>query len=228
MGRFPLHYDIVKSLIRYWYRLENLSTEFTLLKDAYECSKKLFLNHMNSWYAFIDKLHSIFNFNVDLTRIGKHKFRLLCNKSIMNHYVKDWYSSLHLYSEGKLSTYVKIKQKWGFESYLSVVRNFDYRRSMCKIRISSHSLKIETGRFTNTPRNERLCTKCSSNTIENELHFLITCVKYDCERQEIFKLIDSKYHNFSTLNTEQKLYWLLNCEEKEILDLVGRFISHNM
>ena len=99
---------------------------------------------------------------------------------------------------------------------------------MCKIRISSHSLKIETGRFTNTPRNERLCTKCSSNTIENELHFLITCVKYDYERQEIFKLIDSKYHNFSTLNTEQKLYWLLNCEEKEILDLVGRFISQNM
>ena len=42
LGRFPLHYDIVKSLIRYWYRLENLSTEFTLLKDAYECSKKLF------------------------------------------------------------------------------------------------------------------------------------------------------------------------------------------
>ena len=132
-----------------------------------------------------------------------------CNKSIMDdHYVKDWYSSLHLYSEGKLSTYVKIKQKWGFESYLSVVRNFDYRRSMCKLRISSHSLKIETGRFTNTPRNERLCTKCSSNTIENELHFLITCVKYDYERQEIFKLIDSKYHNFSTLNTEQKLQYI--------------------
>jgi hypothetical protein len=69
----------------------------------------------------------------------------------------------------------------------------------------------------------RLCTKCSSNTIENELQFLITCVKYDYDRQEILKLIDSKYHNFSTFNTEQKLL-----VEMEIIDLVGRFISQNM
>ena len=48
LGRFPLHYDIVKSLFRSWYRLENVSTEFVLLKDAYDCSKNLFLNHKNS------------------------------------------------------------------------------------------------------------------------------------------------------------------------------------
>ena len=34
LGRFPLHYDILKSLINYWYRFENLN-EFSLLKDAY-------------------------------------------------------------------------------------------------------------------------------------------------------------------------------------------------
>jgi hypothetical protein len=36
LGRFPLHFDIIKSMIRYWYRLENLDSNFTLLKDAYE------------------------------------------------------------------------------------------------------------------------------------------------------------------------------------------------
>jgi hypothetical protein len=39
LGRFPLHFDIIKSMIRYWYRLENLDSSFTLLKDAYEESK---------------------------------------------------------------------------------------------------------------------------------------------------------------------------------------------
>ena len=34
LGRFPLHFDIIKSMIRYWYRLENLDSNFTLLKDA--------------------------------------------------------------------------------------------------------------------------------------------------------------------------------------------------
>ena len=117
LGRFPLHYDIVRSLIRYWYRLENLSTEFTLLKDAYECSKKLYLNHMNSWHAFMHKLRSIFDIHDDFVRLGKHKFKLVCNKSIKDYYVKDWYSNLHLFREGKLSTYVEMKQYWGYENY---------------------------------------------------------------------------------------------------------------
>ena len=70
---------------------------------------------------------------------------------------------------------------------------------------------------------------CLNKKLESRYAVIfVRYVKYDYERQEIFKLIDSKYHNFSTLNTEQKLYWLLNCEEKEILNLVGRFISQNM
>jgi hypothetical protein len=40
LGRHPLHYDIVKSLLKYCYRLENLTTEFPLLKDAFLCSNK--------------------------------------------------------------------------------------------------------------------------------------------------------------------------------------------
>jgi hypothetical protein len=30
LGLFPLHFDIIKSMIRYWYRLENLDSNFTL------------------------------------------------------------------------------------------------------------------------------------------------------------------------------------------------------
>jgi hypothetical protein len=43
LGRFPLHFDIIKSMIRYWYRLENL--------DAYEESKKLFEIKIPSWFG---------------------------------------------------------------------------------------------------------------------------------------------------------------------------------
>jgi hypothetical protein len=49
LGRFPLHFDIIKSMIHYWYRLENLDSNFTLLKDAYEESKKLFEIKIPSW-----------------------------------------------------------------------------------------------------------------------------------------------------------------------------------
>ena len=56
LGRFPLHFDIIKSMIRYWYRLENLDSNFTLLKDAYEESKKLFEIKIPSWYGSITLL----------------------------------------------------------------------------------------------------------------------------------------------------------------------------
>ena len=47
-----------------------------------------------------------------------------------------------------------------------------------RFRISSHQLRIETGRYENTPRNERLCLFCTSNKIEDENHFLLDCKTY--------------------------------------------------
>jgi hypothetical protein len=46
-------------MIRYWYRLENLDSNFTLLKDAYEESKKLFEIKIPSWYGSITLLIKI-------------------------------------------------------------------------------------------------------------------------------------------------------------------------
>ena len=43
----------VKWSFPYWYRLENLDFNFTLLKDAYEESKKLFEIKIPSWYGSI-------------------------------------------------------------------------------------------------------------------------------------------------------------------------------
>jgi hypothetical protein len=42
LGRFPLHFDIIKSMIRYWYRLENLDSNFTLLKDVNSRPRSVF------------------------------------------------------------------------------------------------------------------------------------------------------------------------------------------
>ena len=50
------------------------------------------------------------------------------------------------------------------------VLNFRYRQALSKLRCSSHSLEIETGRHNNTPRTSRICEKCSMNVLENEYH----------------------------------------------------------
>jgi hypothetical protein len=35
LGRFPIHYQIIKQMIGYWHHLENLESSFPLLKAAY-------------------------------------------------------------------------------------------------------------------------------------------------------------------------------------------------
>jgi hypothetical protein len=53
LGRYPLYYDIVKTILKYCYRLENLSTEFPLLQEAFLCSKKLHSMNKTSWYSSV-------------------------------------------------------------------------------------------------------------------------------------------------------------------------------
>ena len=43
-----------------------------------------------------------------------------------------------------------------------------------KQKMSSHKLEIE--RYRNIERSERKCTYCSANEIEDEYHFLLTCL----------------------------------------------------
>lgn len=42
LGRFPIHYQIIKQMLGYWHHLENLESSFPLLKAAYNSSKNFF------------------------------------------------------------------------------------------------------------------------------------------------------------------------------------------
>jgi hypothetical protein len=44
LGRFPLYYDIIKSILHYWNRLEYIE-KFPLLQNAYEQSKQRILQN---------------------------------------------------------------------------------------------------------------------------------------------------------------------------------------
>ena len=58
-----------------------------------------------------------------------------------------WTKQAHSLKEGKLRTYLKIKTNFGYENYLSIIKNFEQRRKLSKLRISAHKLQIEIGRY---------------------------------------------------------------------------------
>ena len=48
------------------------------------------------------------------------------------------------------------------------------RQAFTRLRVMSHSLKIETGRWSRIPPERRLCP-CSGNRVQNEEHVMIEC-----------------------------------------------------
>ena len=53
--------------------------------------------------------------------------------------------------------YSKLKSSIGLEQYLSELTSFKNRQILTKYRTSDHCLQIETGRYKNIPRQQRLC-----------------------------------------------------------------------
>ena len=49
-----------------------------------------------------------------------------------------------------------------------------YRHALASLRISSHGLQVERGRYQKIPRNECICMVCQSE-IEDEYHLLMVC-----------------------------------------------------
>ena len=99
-------------------------------------------------------------------------------------YISNWRSGLELSSA--LDVFREIKTNFEQSSYLSVIENTKYRNILAKLRLSSHKLNIETGRHNKIARNDRKCTMCNINDIEDEFHFVLKCPVYaDLRRQYI-------------------------------------------
>ena len=113
------------------------------------------------------------------------------------------------------------------EHYLANVNNFDQRENITKLRISVHQLNIERGRYTGLPPELRLCSQCHLKEVEDELHFLLVCPKYNNERLQLVESVSKINSNFSLMTPAEKLMWILNNESKEVLCLLGKFIFKN-
>ena len=61
-------------------------------------------------------------------------------------------------------------------TYLSLLQNDYIRASITRLRLGSHNLLIERGRWSNTMYEDRKCLLCDD--IEDEYHFVVICVKF--------------------------------------------------
>ena len=85
----------------------------------------------------------------------------------------------------------QIKQTYAFEPYLNIGNN-NHRKAITKLRLSSHRLEIEVGRWKKLTREERICRSCELRKVENETHFLFEWSRYMQKRILMYNFTKEK------------------------------------
>ena len=137
---------------------------------------------------------------------------------LIDNFYQSWYAIKQI-SE-VLSLYNTIKLSVGYEEYLNFLP-FDLRAYLCKIRISAHSLNIQTGRYgrNRVPRAERYCVYCALGDIEDEYDFILTCPCYEHLRR---KYIRKQYYSRPNMI---KFIELLRCDNKTTLTNLAKYLK---
>ena len=69
---------------------------------------------------------------------------------------------------------------------------------------------IATGRYNQTPHNDRFCPVCNSGIIEDEFHILLYCPKYSIPREKFYNQIQHNYVDFNQLSCTKLMIKLMN------------------
>ena len=183
------------------YNLDHVTAFRTIVSNKNDNSKN---RESNSDNNLISKDESKIS---NIKPLPSKKFRTQRIFNILtDHFVKCWDHEKS--NSSKLSFYNSCKQKFAREAYLDNSKGFSRRYNTTKIRISSHALEIESGRYIDTPRDLRICNwcKCSmgSDVVEDENHFLFECDLYASLRSKLITKLNNapKIEQSTTSNTE--------------------------
>ena len=80
---------------------------------------------------------------------------------------------------------------------------------LCHMRFGILPIRVETGRYSGEPVEQRICRLCTSNLVEDEKHFLLDCSLYNNLRNSIFSEIVT-LEEFKNLSDNNKLNTLIN------------------
>ena len=136
----------------------------------------------------------------DFQGVGNEQaFLVEFKKRTKDIFVQDWHSRLE---ESTRARFYNTVANFGYQSYLDSINIEKFRISLSKLRLSSHRLEVEVGRWVK-PRaitlNNRKCKLCG--VLEDEFHFVLECtlyielrktyiIKYFWRRPNMYKFIE--------------------------------------
>ena len=224
LGLLPISIHATKIAMRNWERIHDKKANMLLIASHYNAFEenlpwtanvKDIFAHNGLLETYISKVQqsSIPNANEEINQEVNESMANVLLERLVDQYNQTSFGSIQ--TSNKLHIFSQIKKEPGRETYLSEVIP-KHRRAMTKLRMSSHSLEIERGRYDKTEPQDRVCKFCQilgRKEVENEAHFVIKCPQYSELRE---KYLPSNILDDRHLNEEEKLIKMLfdmdNCK----------------
>ena len=219
LGRKPLILFRKIRILKYWWKV--IESGDTLIKNVYNLLYDDVLNgrtyNTSNWAYQVKHILDSLGFShiwnnqaIDNITFQEIKQRLF------DHANQDLMMSIN--TSPKLQSYCIFKENSQLEPYIDAIKQTKYRFALSRLRLSSHSLAIETGRYTGIPRSERICTFCNMNVVENEFHFLLSCPHYINLRR---KYLPAYYCSWPSLH---KLKSIFQTNSKTLINNLSKYV----
>ena len=223
IGMTPLAIFALKSVVRNWERIRQNNANSILIASNMEAHERnlpwtsnirQIFSKNGMLLEYLQKLNE-----TEEVRRGPIAEKL--NRRLIDQFNQDSFGLIN--TRSRMKTLSLLKETPGKEPYLTEVTNSKHRIAMAQLRLSGHRLEIETGRYSDTTSEERLCTYChyfGHRAIGDEIHFLLNCPMLENIR---LKHLPQNLHNNPSDDTE-KFKSRMSHNENNDLKQTAKFI----
>ena len=151
------------------------------------------------------------------TNVNKNWFKNHIKNTLNDIFLQKWYALLD--SNSLYINYRLFKKCFTQEIYLKLLPH-NCIIALARFRTTNNKLPVNTLRFEQIDRNDRVCTKCQLQEIGDEFHYIFTCPYYKDKRQELLPRLLIYKPNVL------KFYNLMNTNDKKLLFKLKIFVNH--
>ena len=221
LGRYPLFIVIKSRMIKYW---ASMTSGENSKYSSIMCNLLAHERDLLPWFTKVKSilddtgLSYIWN-QLPSSRPPPDMLSNQVTQILQDQFVQTWRAQID--ESEKAMNYKIFKQNFKQEKYFSLLPTSSIIQFM-KFRTCNHKLAIETGRYNNTPRRDRRCNLCNSDTLGDEYHFLFECRILQNVRKKFLKQQYQQSPN--TLKFEQLMQ---STDYNELVNLI-KFIKQGM
>ena len=219
LGTIPLLYRRYIRVINYWARLR-LSTHNKLSEKLFVLIKSIKgfkwcrgirkilrrYDKLELWDTDITQSLSCFQ-NSFKNHVWDTELATICNRVTNSGGHSDWYKHI-----------MPACKKYSHPYYMGNI-NHKHIKVLSRFRLRSNDLGVVTGAWDGTPRDQRYCRLCRFHAVEDEVHLLCECPKYEILRRRYLPAYMYQSRSFASCIK------LLTCKDATVLNRLCDFLQ---